>query len=206
ADARRRAPSETPAAALIVALPETPGQDPLPGAASDAGLLGHLTRTVLTGPNASRANVLGALSRHRWLHFSGHATQDLTDPLAGGLLPDDWETAGLITVADLTGPEHLGGEFAFLAACKTATGGVGVADEVITVAAALQHAGWRHVIGTLWTVPDRRAAKVTAEFYAELRCDDGLDPAETARALHRAVREVGGSHPALWASFIHLGP
>jgi CHAT domain-containing protein len=53
----------------------------------------------------------------------------------------------------VTADEHQG-EFVFLSACKTAIGGVHILDEAITLAAALQHAGWRHVIATLWSVLD----------------------------------------------------
>lgn len=61
-----------------------------------------------------------------------------------------------MTVAELANDRYRG-EFAFLSACKTAVGGVQTPDEAITLAAALQYTGWRHVIGTLWTVWDQSA-------------------------------------------------
>jgi CHAT domain len=75
----------------------------------------------------------------------------------GVLLPYDWDTAGHVGVTDMTAGFHAG-EFAFLSACQTATGGLANSDEAINLAAALQYAGWRHVIGTLWSIWDTSAA------------------------------------------------
>jgi CHAT domain-containing protein/tetratricopeptide (TPR) repeat protein len=213
AHARTQQASPHPAKILVIALPETPGQNRLPGAATERDLLTsrftRRTRTVLTGAAATRRNVLTHLGAHRWLHASCHGTQDLIDPTAGGLLPHDWNTAGLITVTDLTSPDHTGGEFAFLSACKTATGSITNVDEAINVATAMQHAGWRHVVGTVWSVWDSAAAAVTQHLYAQLLHDGRLDPRTTAHALHhaiRALRDTNRDHPSTWAPFIHAGP
>lgn len=82
-------------------------------------------------------------------------------------------------------------------------GGVGLADESITLAAALHFAGFRHVIGTLWSVQDSAASVITRDFYAagarEARVagtggeevpGPGFDPADAARRLHHAVRAM----------------
>ena len=212
-NARTGETSPQPAKILIIALPDTPGQNTLPGATAERDLLtarfAPETRTVLTGSDATRHTVLTHLGRHRWLHASCHGTQNLTDPSTGGLVPYDWNTAGLITVTDLTSPEHTGGEFAFLSACKTATGGVTNLDEAITVAAAMQHAGWRHVIGTLWSVWDDSATTVAENIYPPLLRHGALDPSFTALALHRAIhrlRDTSRDQPSTWAPFIHTGP
>ena len=212
-NARTREGSTQSAKILIIALPDTPGQKPLPGATAERDLLTAQftpeTRTVLTGSDATRHTVLTHLGRHRWLHASCHGTQDLTDPTTGGLLPYDWNTAGLITVTDLTSPSHTGGEFAFLSACKTATGSVTNLDEAITVAAAMQHAGWRHVIGTLWSVWDDSATAVTSGVYTQLLRHRHLDPSAAAHALHHTIRKLRDRdpmRPSTWAPFIHTGP
>lgn len=198
---------------LIVSIPNTPGQSRLPGASTEQALLAARfagpERTVLTDTQANRAAILTQLGRHRWLHTSCHGTQNLVNPSAGGLLPYDWQTAGLITVADLTAPGHPGGEFAFLSACKTATGGLTNLDEAINIAAAMQHAGWRHVIGTVGSVWDDTAATVTHDIYSQLIREGGLDPTNTAQALHLAIRRLRGTNPdrpSVWAPYIHIGP
>jgi CHAT domain-containing protein len=97
----------------------------------------------------------------------------------------------------------------FLSACETALGGVKGLDEAISVAAAMWHAGWRHIIGTVWSVPDRSAAKVARAVYRDLVTDGVLDASAAAHALHHVVRTMRDSspgHPSAWAPFIHLGP
>ncbi|WP_033343099.1 CHAT domain-containing protein [Catenuloplanes japonicus] len=195
---------------LVIALPDTPGQSPLPGAAAEAGLLAGEATTVLRGPAATRHSVLTELARHRWLHVSCHGTQNLDFPADGGLLPHDWRDAGLVTVADLAGRQWPGGEFAFLSACKTATGGVAALDEVITLSAAMHHAGWRHVVGTQWSVGDGIARIVAKRLYARLRHGGTLhDASGAATALHEVLirlRKDYPRNPSAWSRFIHTGP
>jgi CHAT domain-containing protein len=93
----------------------------------------------------------------------------------------------------------------------SATGGVTIMDEAISLAAALHYAGWRHVVGTLWSVWDADAAFITRYTYQRLVIDGNLDPTGSAEALHRAVRgrrerPNHRSQPSRWAPFLHIGP
>jgi CHAT domain-containing protein len=213
AHARSRPHPTSPGRLLLIALPDTPGQRPLPAVTTEQA---HLTtlfspaqRTLLAGPDATRANILDQLPTHAWVHASCHGDQNLADPTSGGLLPYDWDTAGPVRVLDVTTSEHPGAEFAFLSACKTATGGVTNLDEAINLAAALHHAGWRHVIATLWTVWDTTAADITRGVYPRLINDTMLDPTHTAEALHHTLRDHRDHHrhqPSRWAPFLHIGP
>ncbi|MFI7060574.1 CHAT domain-containing protein [Kribbella sp. NPDC050124] len=193
---------------LVVAVPDAPGQTPLPNVDREADLLARLfpgdRSTVLYGADATTTRVREELGRHHWAHFSCHGHQDLTDPSNGGLLLYD----GTLTVQSISNRTDLG-EFAFLSACKTATGGLDLADEVITLAAALHYAGYRQVVATLWSVYDPTAADVVESVYTEL-CSDGQVGADgAAAALHRVVRRLRDQHPAspsVWTPFVHLGP
>jgi tetratricopeptide (TPR) repeat protein len=193
---------------LVVAMPASPGQAPLPNATRELDLLRELfparRSTTLVGPRATREAVLSSLPLHRWAHFSCHGDQDLWEPSRGGLLLAD----GILTVVDM-GEEHYQGEFAFLSACKTAVGSITLPDEVITLAAAVQYAGYRHVVATSWSVYDAAAAYVTESLYGYMTVEGVLHPARTAMALHRAVRALRHQHPdrpSMWLPFTHLGP
>ncbi|MFI6761930.1 CHAT domain-containing protein [Micromonospora sp. NPDC050417] len=207
-------PASTGAASkmLVVALPETPHRAPLPGATAERDLLASVLpdrHTILTGPAATRQNIIAALPHHAWLHAACHGYQDIVEPDAGGLAPYDWDAAGLVTVVDLAAQPTSGGELAFLSACNTATGGVANTDETITVAAALQHTGWRHVIATLWNISDLSATEVANGFYPRLLKGGILDSAHTAQALHhtvRGLRDRAPHRPSTWAPFLHIGP
>jgi len=193
---------------LVVAAPDVPGQTPLPNVEREVELLTRLfagSSTVLYGEAATTTAVRAELGRHPWVHFSCHGNQDVTDPSNGGLILHD----GTLTVHSITGGTYQG-ELAFLSACKTATGGVELPDEVITLAAAIHYAGYRQVIATLWSVYDPTAADVVEAVYTELAGNGGRpDSTLAAQALYRVVRRLRDRYPtspSVWMPFIHLGP
>jgi CHAT domain-containing protein len=200
---------QAPRDLLVVAMPTTPGMAPLLSVTRErdllAGLFAQDEPTILQGADASRQAVSDALDDRRWVHFACHGMQDLNDPSRGGVLLAD----GILTIAEIGGGRNDQGEFACLSACKTAIGGVSALDEAITLVAALQHAGWRHVIGTLWSVWDTAAVDVTASLYPLLVSNGTFRPDKAAPALHHAVRELRDrtpSQPSMWAPFLHAGP
>ncbi|MEV7324585.1 CHAT domain-containing protein [Streptomyces sp. NPDC093970] len=186
---------------MLFVAPEPDGLPRLPAHEADQDSLrsvfGHRL-TSLRGEEATVDAVLAALKRHPRAHFSSHAAQRLDSPGDGGIALRD----GLLTVHNLV-EERFAGEFAFLSACQTALGSVQLADEAITLAAALHFAGFRHVIGTLWSVQDTAASVITRDFYtagapgaraggpdAGKSSGAGFDTADAARRLHWAVREM----------------
>ncbi|MEU5869062.1 CHAT domain-containing protein [Nonomuraea sp. NPDC047529] len=196
---------------LVVALERTTGTTPLTDVARERDLLTSLfssRATLLEGEAATTGAVRAELPRHRWAHFCCHGGQDLAAPSQGGLLLHD----RVLTIADISADlsaEPYRGEFAFLSACMTATGGVDLPDEAITLAAALHHTGYRQVIGTLWSVYDDLAADVAEAVYADLTASGRFEPGRAAHALHRAVhglRDARGLPPSAWTPFVHLGP
>jgi CHAT domain-containing protein len=72
---------------------------------------------------------------------------------------------GVLSIPRIAGEDMQRAELAFLSACQTALGGVRLLDESVHLSAAFQLAGYRHVIGTLWTVGDRSSAEIVAEIY-----------------------------------------
>ncbi|MFF3957023.1 CHAT domain-containing protein [Streptomyces sp. NPDC001890] len=201
-----RSPADLPARLLAVGMPDTPGLEPLPQVDGELAALRGLfpAMTELRGAAATRQAVREALRGHPWTHLSCHGGQDLARPSRGGITLFD----GTLTIADLHADRFGQGEFAFLSACRTAMGGVTVPDEAITMASALQYAGWRHVIGTLWPVGADTAARLCTRLYGDLTDAGGFDPGSTAYALHCAVRELRAEdpqQPVRWAAFSHFG-
>ncbi|WP_157736829.1 CHAT domain-containing protein [Actinoalloteichus hoggarensis] len=199
---------------LVVSLPETPPRPDrrplgeLPGARAEADLLRAAfpeSHTLRTAHAATRAAITADLRTHAYVHFACHGGHDPRDPSTGALHLWD-EPLTVLDVAELR-LEHA--EFAFLSACSTATGGTTLPDEAIHLAAALQLAGYRQVIATLWNIPDRTAPEVAATLYAALREQAGLRLDDTARVLHgvvRALRDSAPRDPTIWAAYIHSGP
>lgn len=168
----------------------------------DFGIAG--ARTVrLVGGEATVAKVKDELTLSRWVHFDTHAEQDLREPSLGSLVLAD----GRIGILELAAMTH-DGDFAGLAACQTAQGGIDVPDEVITVASALHYTGYRHVVASLWSLGDSTAAAVFGDLYKGLSQGGRFEAERAARALDAEVRGLKDAHPDVphvWASLIHIG-
>ncbi|MFI6264178.1 CHAT domain-containing protein [Micromonospora sp. NPDC051006] len=211
--ALRRARDATPSAAtpvnsaLVVGMPQTPGLTDLPGVAREEVVVRrHLTHVrSLTGPAATPAAVLAALPERPVAHLSCHGTQDLTAPTRGRLAL----AGGALQVRDLWRPAGASAALAVLSACDTVRGGAALPDEALTLGTAFQLAGFRHVIGSLWSISDALTVQLCAELYAGLAVPGGIDPERAATALHDAVRQLRAALPGLpelWAGYLHIGP
>ncbi|MFJ4782790.1 CHAT domain-containing protein [Streptomyces sp. NPDC088794] len=204
-EARKESTDESGSRLLLVTASDVPDVASLPNVHRERAFLTDLfagQSTLLDAEDAVVERVRAELPRHRWVHFSCHGAQDLLQPSQGGLLLSD----GRLTIGDIS-TGYFRGDFAYLSACQTATGGLVLPDEAITLTAALHYAGYRHVIGTLWSVYDEVAAEVTEAVYADLTSTGVFDPARSARALHRATTELRGRRAlSAWVPFIHTGP
>ncbi|MFE3760995.1 CHAT domain-containing protein [Streptomyces sp. NPDC059104] len=160
-------------------------------------------RQQLRDTAATPDAVLAALRTHTHAHLACHGVRDPGDPSRSRLLL----SGGELTLRELAAERLPDAEFAYLSACHSAAAGEELADEVISVASAFQLCGYRHVIGSLWTVQDDMGPLLAREVYRNLGAPDGPGP---AYALHRAVAALRAhghyDDPLFWASVIHSGP
>jgi hypothetical protein len=99
---RARAPrAEAAPSALLVGVPDAPGQDPLPNVPDELERVRkHLrSATTLDGKSATREAVLAAMSEHDWVHLACHGRQDAADPSSSSVLLSD----GPLSILDITG-------------------------------------------------------------------------------------------------------
>ncbi|MFE6049970.1 CHAT domain-containing protein [Kitasatospora sp. NPDC056446] len=190
---------------------------PVPRAPRAAALSGvNVETTAITGlvPDAhvlaapTREAVLRALPDHRIAHFACHGVTDTADPSRSHLVLADHAT-GPLAVSDISALKLSAG-LAYLSVCATSGTSSRLADESIHIASAFHLAGFRHVIGTLWSVDDRTSAQLAADFYASLTRNGTTEPRLelSARALHDAVRRLRTRYPltpTLWAAYTHTG-
>ncbi|MDN3294358.1 CHAT domain-containing protein [Streptomyces ficellus] len=160
-------------------------------------------RSELRDADATPEAVLAALRAHTHAHLACHGVRDPADPSQSRLLlhGDD------LAPRQLAAERLRGAEFAYLSACHSAAPGKELADEVISVASAFQLCGYRHVIGSLWTVEDDMGPLLAQEVYRLLGAPDTPG---TAHALHRAIGKLRQHdryrEPLFWASVVHSGP
>lgn len=160
--------------------------------------------TLRSGSAATRQQILADLPGHPLAHFACHGQPDLLRPSEAAL--QLWD--GPLSVLDVAGL-RLSGELAFLSACDTAAGSVTLPDEAIHLAAAVQAAGYRHVVATLWQLVDDVAPSLTETVYRQLAPDGQIDGRRAASALHAAVGELRSrfpDRPSRWACYAHFGP
>ncbi|GLW94963.1 CHAT domain-containing protein [Actinokineospora globicatena] len=192
---------------LAVGVPERAGRAPLPAVVDELKRIAATvpgTRTLL-GPAATPATVLSELPGHPWVHFACHATQNLDHPGDSALHLHD----GDLSVLRLAAHDLGDAELAYLSACHTAGGSVRLADETVHLAAALQLAGFRHVIATQWPVSDPTAASAADSVYRHLTVNGELHSSNAAHALAATtaeLRERYPDQPDTWAPFVHIGP
>ncbi|KFY28486.1 hypothetical protein V491_00438 [Pseudogymnoascus sp. VKM F-3775] len=184
----------TPARALLVSMPNTPGQVPLQFTKSEVevldGLLPSLHMTSVKPERMRKADVISQLGSCDIFHFAGHGISHPLEPSRSSLLLEDWKENPL-TVGDLRDQklQDKAPFLAYLSACSTSANDIlGLSDEAIHLVNVCQLAGFRHVIGTLWTVSDMACVGVARRLYETIR-DEATDES-VCRGLHFALREL----------------
>jgi tetratricopeptide (TPR) repeat protein len=202
---------EPASGALIISMPHTPAEEPLPGARAEAELVTRLlpASATLTGAAATHDAVLRMLPRYRIVHLACHGRSVPGDPAAGTLLLYDHLDRPL-TVAEIGQLQLPSRELAYLSACRTATSDPRLPDEAIHLTGAFQLAGYGQVIGTLWPVSDQVAVAMANGIYADLTGNGTgpIQPERAARALHRAALRLRARYPQAphtWAAYLHAG-
>ncbi|KAG2742688.1 hypothetical protein P692DRAFT_20879403 [Suillus brevipes Sb2] len=95
-----------------------------------------------------------------------------------------------LSLLDITKMDLSRHQFALLFACESAIGDSEMPDEAIHLAAGLQFAGVKSVVGTLWNVDDSTAQRLIEAFYINLCGDGKMMSQRAARALHQAVHSL----------------
>ncbi|KAG2340931.1 hypothetical protein BDR05DRAFT_991223 [Suillus weaverae] len=142
--------------------------------------------TKITSVDATKSRALRTLQDNTWLHFSCHGTQAYKELFKSAFLMRG-QPLSLLDIAQMDQSRH---QFAFLSACETAVGDFRTPDEVVHLAAGLQFAGVKSVIGTLWKVNDSTVQRLVEAFYKNLCGDGTMNSRRAARALHRAVQSL----------------
>jgi CHAT domain-containing protein len=109
----------------------------------------HLETLGTTESPTTIDTVLSHIPRASIAHFACHGTQNYEKPLESALrvLPTDH-----MKISSIMKIPRLNASLAFLSACQTATGDEGVPDEAVHIASAMLFAGFRGVVGTMWSV------------------------------------------------------
>jgi CHAT domain-containing protein len=188
--------SQVPKEALLVDMSGTPDRMRLKYTAEEIKEVRRLCKSIkfriaeLETPLIKR-NILSFLPTAAIFHFAGHGSTDADEPSRSNLVLDDWKTDSLTVGSLLDLNLHENSTFlAYHSACGT--GELKKAkflDESIHLISEHQLAGFRHVIGTLWSVDDYACVEMAKITYEEISKGEMTDHS-VCLGLHIATREL----------------
>jgi CHAT domain-containing protein/tetratricopeptide (TPR) repeat protein len=148
---------------------------------------GLATFTRIDGEESCTSRVVEELGKNEWVHLACHGLPNRKQPFDSAFALHD----GHFTIQRIIGCDLKNPEFAYLSACHTTVGDKESPDEVIHLASAMQFAGFRSVIGTMWAVDDGETNKITSTFYMHMVDESGcLDHTLAAFALNKTMKSV----------------
>ncbi|OCK82197.1 hypothetical protein K432DRAFT_349410 [Lepidopterella palustris CBS 459.81] len=205
----------------VAAMPETPGENALPGVTQEANEIANLAidRVATTCKNnPGTSDVLKGFKEYDVVHVACHGMSTVDSPSESYLMlssapnsPSDTFSVRNLTAQTIASVRTTRCQLAYLSACRTAENrALHLADEVLHIASGFQLAGISHVVGTMWKSKDKICVEVAKDFYSWLfRQECAGNDRDIAEALHRAIvaaRTKWPKGPISWAPFIHLGP
>ncbi|MBC7925194.1 MAG: CHAT domain-containing protein [Bryobacteraceae bacterium] len=142
----------------------------------------------------------------RIIHISAHALFDQKDPLNSSLALSSRGSGdnGLLHAWELYDRARWDADLVVMSACQTALGQDFGGEGLVGLVRAIQYAGARSVLATLWSVDDRRTAELMESFYRALRKGKSKDEALRAAQLE-LLGSRGGASPFYWAAFTLQG-
>lgn len=164
-----------------------------------------LTPEVLLREDATSDRVRNALGRADISHFAVHAIMEKEEPANSRLvLSGLGDTPNYIYARDVLQLSLARMRLVILAACETQAGPVSVSEGSLSLAAAFLAARVPAVVGTLWTVEDRTAARISIRFHEQLRLQSDALSALRAAQLKELATNASNSDLS-WAGFQVIG-
>jgi len=201
---------------LVLISPNTPNLPPIPFTRKEIHDLKvimdklHIHALLLEDDAATTDKVKEEMNACSWVHFACHGIQDAEDPLKSGVHLHD----GRLELLEIMRQKISNPELAFLSACQTSKGDLKMSEEVVHLTAGMLAAGYRGVVGTMWSISDFHGpqfAKLFYQYLLEKMGEDGPDSTRAAYALDHATRKVreslGESEAAFltWVPYVHFG-
>jgi len=201
---------------ILISQPNTPGLSSIPSTRKETHDLEALMKgtaidaLLLEDSEATREKVKAEMKSRSWVHFACHGVQDVHQPLESGLCLHD----GRLELLEIMKQQIPNLDLAFLSACQTSKGDLKLSEEVVHLAAGMLAAGYRGVVGTMWSISDMHGPEFATEFYQYLireKGSEGLDSTQAAYALDHATRKVreslgeGDTAFLTWVPYVHFG-
>ncbi|TFK23358.1 hypothetical protein FA15DRAFT_705524 [Coprinopsis marcescibilis] len=202
---------------FMVSQPDTPGLSCIPATTEEVRVLQAqlascgIRKLMLEGSAATIEAGLREMENYNNIHFACHAIQDKDDPLHSGFHFHD----GRVSLSTIVKKNLGNANLAFLSACQTSAGEEKLSEEAVHLAAGMLAAGYRGVVGTMWSISDKQAPEIARDFYEYLLAGGGagIDASRASHALYHAIQNLrrrsahSNSEYSLltWVPYVHFG-
>ena len=199
-----RPTSDAKVTALVVGNPDFHGwATQLPGAKSEADevckrLQVHSGTTYLSGGEATKASVIGALGACNYVHLATHGAAD------GVYLSGKTEAEGKLTMAEVQELNLPRARLVVLSECDSFKGEL-KADGVIGITRAFVAAGAPTLVASLWKVDDSATRTLMMRFYDALLGPEAAGDVAVALQVAMISMLRGGCTVREWAAFVVYG-
>jgi CHAT domain-containing protein/Tfp pilus assembly protein PilF len=199
---------------------------PLPASRAEVeaiqAIWGDSAMTIL-GPEATEERVKAVAPGARVLHLATHGLLDERFPLNSSLAltPPEELTEnrdnGFLQAWEILEELRLEADLVTLSACNSGRGKEVAGEGLLGLSFALQFAGARSILASLWSVSDQSTSILMARFYTYLAAGKSKDEALRQAQLDLLTgpvpiagengqeAELDASHPFHWAAFQLLG-
>ena len=195
---------------LLVAQPD----DSLPGVTGEIKVIeralhARVAMTRLVSGEATPSSVREGLRGSQFAHFACHGVLEAGKPFDASFKLHGGSRLTLLDIARSRVPDA---EIAFLSCCHAAEiTADSISDEALHLTAAMQHCGFRSVVGTMWEMADTDGQDLAKNFYKSLFSsqDSGVPYYErSAVALRDATQKLRGKRGITlerWVNFVQYG-
>ena len=165
---------------------------------------------VYLGAEATEERAKSAAPQARYVHFATHAFVDERFPLNSALAltipekPAEGQENGLLQAWEIFEQLRLDADMVVLSACQTGLGKEVGGEGLIGLTRALQYAGARSIVASLWNVDDLKTSELMKQLYQQLEKGKSKDEALRAAQLS-LINSRTASHPFFWAAFSLIG-
>ena len=186
---------------------------PLPGSKKEIMEIRYLFMgtesrpTIQSGRNASESNLkLEDLGKYKYLHFATHGLVNESQPaLSRIFLRPDQEEDGSLYAGEIYNLK-INADLVTLSACETGLGKVAKGEGIVGLSRALQYAGAKNIIVSLWQVADASTSQMMIEFYKyNLNNDHHGYNSALRQAKLSLLNSAEYNRPYFWAPFILVG-
>lgn len=206
---------------FLTSQPRAPNVPPIAGTTTEVRSIYAMTEEAgiralsLEGDGTGAKECLEHMQRFSSVHLACHGSQNPTQPLQSRFVFH----RGVLELESILKSNLRNADLAFLSACQTSAGEESLADEAVHLSAGMLAAGYRRVVGTMWSIGDAAAQEIAVGFYEYLfshstaGTKDGhsFDGTLSAYALHHAIEkyraraEEADDSLLYWIPFVHLG-